>query len=76
MKTFQAFANVFHSVGRHSISAGINLELYRESVNQGTNNAGIFNFENGNVGVACNVAGAPTPCMQPTGFLKALNSFP
>jgi hypothetical protein len=74
-ENFQLFANLFHSVDRHSISAGVNLELYREKVNQGTNNAGLFNFENGNVGVACTVVGAPTPCQQPSGFLKALNSF-
>jgi hypothetical protein len=74
-ENFQAFVNLFHSVGRHSLSMGVNWELYREEVNQGTNNAGLFNFENGNVGVACTVVGAPTPCQQPTGFIKALNSF-
>jgi hypothetical protein len=74
-ENFQAFVNLFHSVGRHSLSMGVNLELYREKVNQGTNNAGLFNFENGNVGVACTVPNAPTPCQQPTGFIKALNSF-
>jgi hypothetical protein len=74
-ENFQAFVNLFHIIGHHSLSMGGNWELYREEMNQGTNNAGLFNFENGNSGNPCTVAGAPTPCVQGTGFLKALNSF-
>ena len=42
--SFQVFGNIFHTVGLHSLSAGFNYELYRETVNQGTLNAGLFNF--------------------------------
>jgi hypothetical protein len=43
-ETFQIFGNLIHTAGTHVISTGINLELYREGVNQGTLNAGLFNF--------------------------------
>jgi hypothetical protein len=42
--SFQVFGNIFHTVGLHSLSAGFNYELYRETVNEGTLNAGLFNF--------------------------------
>ncbi len=74
-ENFQGFANLFHVIGRHSVSMGVNFELYRERVNQGTSNAGLFNFENGSVANPCTVANAPSPCATSTAFIKALNSF-
>jgi hypothetical protein len=43
-KEYQAFGNIFHVFGRHSVSAGFNFEHYSEVVNQGGLNAGQFNF--------------------------------
>lgn len=45
-ETFQASSNLYHTIGRHSISMGVNWELYREAVNQGLTNAGQFKFTN------------------------------
>ena len=42
---FQVFGNLFHVAGHHSLSTGFNWELYREGVNQGTLNAGLFDFQ-------------------------------
>jgi hypothetical protein len=42
--TYQAFGNLFHVFGRHSLSAGVNFEHYSEVVNQGVNNAGVYSF--------------------------------
>ena len=43
-KTYQAYINVFHVFGRHSVSSGINFEHYTRVVNQGTLNGGNYNF--------------------------------
>ena len=43
-KTFQEFANLFHVFGQHSFSTGVNIEHYSEIVNQGSLNAGEYNF--------------------------------
>ena len=42
--SFQVFGNIFHTLGRHALSAGFNWELYREAENQGTLNAGLYDF--------------------------------
>ena len=51
-RTYQAFANVFHVFGQHSVSTGVNFEHLFENVNQGTLNAGIFSFTSGSMAVA------------------------
>ena len=43
-RTYQAFANLFHVFGQHSVSTGVNFEHFYEKVNQGTANAGTFSF--------------------------------
>ena len=44
-ENFQASINVFHGIGRHSLSVGGNWELYREKVNDGVKNSGVFSFQ-------------------------------
>jgi hypothetical protein len=48
-ESFQFGSNIFHTAGRHSLSFGVNWELYRESVNQGGENAGLFDFAGGSL---------------------------
>jgi hypothetical protein len=64
-RTYQAFANVFHNFGQHSLSVGGNYEHLYENVNQGTVNAGTYSF---------NASGNPATGTT-TGFEQSFANF-